>query len=77
MFDLENRKAVDSHSRPLLLRGFEVFLEGCQRRDAIDISSRACGVCNGVHASCSSLNIEMAFGVCPPPLRVEVRNRAR
>jgi hydrogenase large subunit len=74
VLDLENRKAVDAHSRAMLFRGYEVILEGRDPRDAIDISSRACGVCGGVHASCSSLCIEMAFGVCPPPLGVEVRN---
>ena len=74
VLDLENRRAVDAHSRAMLFRGYEVILEGRDPRDAIDISSRACGVCGGVHASCSALNIEMAFGVCPPPLGVEVRN---
>ncbi len=48
VLDLENRKAVDAHSR-------------------------ACGVCGGI-ANYASVNIEMAFGVCPPPLGAEVRN---
>jgi hydrogenase large subunit len=74
VLDLENRRAVDAHARAMLFRGYEVILEGRDPRDAIDISSRACGVCGGVHASCSALNIEMAFGVCPPPLGIEVRN---
>src|SRR5579885_3623567 len=74
VLDLENRRAVDAHSRAMLFRGYEVILEGRDPRDAIDISSRSCGVCGGVHASCSALNIEMAFGICPPPLGVEVRN---
>ena len=74
VLDLENRRAVDAHSRAMLFRGYEVILEGRDPRDAIDISSRACGVCGGVHATVSSLCIEMAFGVCPPPLGVEVRN---
>jgi hydrogenase large subunit len=74
VLDLENRRAVDAHSRAMLFRGYEVILEGRDPRDAIDISSRACGVCGGVHASCSSLGIEMAFGACSPPLGVEVRN---
>ncbi|MDQ3574781.1 MAG: nickel-dependent hydrogenase large subunit [Actinomycetota bacterium] len=74
VLDLENRRAVDAHARAMLFRGYEVILEGRDPRDAIDISSRACGVCGGTHASCSALNIEQAFGVCPPPLGVEVRN---
>ncbi|MDQ4134432.1 MAG: nickel-dependent hydrogenase large subunit [Actinomycetota bacterium] len=74
VLDLENRKAVDAHSRAMLFRGYEVILQGRDPRDAIDISSRACGVCGGVHATVSALAIEQAFGICPPPLGVEVRN---
>ncbi|HTJ75491.1 MAG TPA: nickel-dependent hydrogenase large subunit [Acidimicrobiales bacterium] len=74
VLDLENRRAVDAHSRAMLFRGYEIILEGRDPRDAIDISSRACGVCGGVHATVSALGIEMAFGICPPPLGVEVRN---
>src|SRR5215217_1837021 len=70
VLDLENRRAVDAHSRAMLFRGYEVILEGRDPRDAIDISSRACGVCGGVHAT-GALCIEQAFGVCPPPLGVE------
>ena len=33
-------------------------------------------MCGGVHATCSALTIEMAFGVCPPPLAVVIRNMA-
>jgi hydrogenase large subunit len=74
VLDLENRRAVEAHSRAMLFRGYEVILQGRDPRDAIDISSRACGVCGGVHATVSSLGIEQAFGICPPPLGVEVRN---
>ncbi len=74
VLDLENRRAVECHSRAMLYRGYEVILQGRDPRDAIDISSRACGVCGGVHASVSSLGLEMLFGVLSPPLGVEVRN---
>ncbi|HVE45513.1 MAG TPA: nickel-dependent hydrogenase large subunit [Acidimicrobiales bacterium] len=74
VLDLENRKAVEAHARAMLFRGYEIILQGRDPRDAIDISSRACGVCGGVHATVSALTIEQAFGICPPPLGVEVRN---
>ncbi|MEO7556583.1 MAG: nickel-dependent hydrogenase large subunit [Acidimicrobiales bacterium] len=74
VLDLENRRAVEAHSQAMLFRGYEIILQGRDPRDAIDISSRACGVCGGVHATCAALAIEMAFGICPPPLGVEVRN---
>jgi hydrogenase large subunit len=74
VLDLDQRKAVEAHSQAMLFRGYEIILQGRDPRDAIDISSRACGVCGGVHATCSALGIEMAFGICPPPLGIEVRN---
>ena len=74
VLDLETRTAVEAHSMAMLFRGYEIILKGRDPRDAIDISSRACGVCGGVHASVSSLAIEMAFGIKPPPLGVCVRN---
>ena len=49
VLDLENRKAVDAHSRAMLFRGYEVILEGRDPRDAIDISSRACGAVSYTH----------------------------
>lgn len=74
VLDLEQRQAVEAHAQAMLFRGYEVILKGRDPRDAIDISSRACGVCGGVHSTVSSLAIEQAFGICPPPLGVEVRN---
>ena len=74
VLDLETRTAVEAHSQAMLFRGYEIILQGRDPRDAIDISSRACGVCGGVHSTVSSLAIEMAFGITPPPLGTCVRN---
>ncbi|MDQ3979460.1 MAG: nickel-dependent hydrogenase large subunit [Actinomycetota bacterium] len=74
VLDLENRRVVEAHARAMLFRGYEVILQGRDPRDAIDISSRACGVCGGTHATVSALALEQAFGICPPRLGVEVRN---
>lgn len=74
--DLQNRKVLEAASMATLFRGYEVILKGRDPRDAIFISSRACGVCGGVHATCSSLAIEMAFGIKPPPLGIVIRNLA-
>ncbi len=74
VLDLENRKAVEAHSIAMLFRGYEIILQGRDPRDAIDISSRACGVCGGVHATVSSQAIESAFGIQPPPLGTLCRN---
>ncbi|MFQ5651240.1 MAG: nickel-dependent hydrogenase large subunit [bacterium] len=72
--DLKNRKVLSTNSMATLFRGYEVILKGRDPRDAAYISSRACGVCGGVHATVSALALEMAVGVTPPPLGVLLRN---
>lgn len=72
--DLEKREVLSANSMATLFRGYEVVLQGRDPRDAIFVSSRACGVCGGVHATVSALAIEMAFGIKPPPLGIIVRN---
>ena len=72
--DLEQRKVLEANSVASLFRGYEVILKGRDPRDAMFISSRVCGVCGGVHSVASSLAIEMAFGIAPPPLGLALRN---
>lgn len=72
--DLDNRSYLDARSQATLFRGYEVILMGRDPRDAIFVSSRACGVCGGVHSHCSAYAIEMAMGLRPPPLGTVVRN---
>jgi hydrogenase large subunit len=74
--DLENGVITDAHSEAVMFRGYEVILRGRNPLEAIDISSRACGVCGGVHSVCSAMALEMAFGVAPPPLAIIARNVA-
>ncbi|GAC1556161.1 MAG: nickel-dependent hydrogenase large subunit [Herpetosiphon sp.] len=72
--DLKERRVLETNSMATLFRGYEVILKGRDPRDAAFISSRACGVCGGVHSSCSALAMEMAFPVSPPPLGIALRN---
>lgn len=72
--NLKERKVVDTASMATLFRGYEVILRGRDPRDAAFISSRACGVCGGVHATASALSVEMALGIKPPPLGIVIRN---
>ena len=72
--DLDGRRYLDARSQAPLFRGYEVILMGRDPRDAIFISSRACGVCGGVHSHASAYAIEMAMGLAPPPLGTVVRN---
>ncbi len=72
--DLEKRCVLDTNSVATLFRGYEVILRGRDPRDASFISSRACGVCGGVHATASALSLEMALGIKPPPMGIVLRN---
>ncbi len=72
--DLKDKKVLSTNSMATLFRGYEVILKGRDPRDAAYISSRACGVCGGVHATTSALAIEMALGIKPPPLGIVMRN---
>ena len=72
--DLEKRRVIDASSMATLFRGYEIILRGRDPRDAAFISSRACGVCGGVHSTASALSLEMAFGIKPPPMGIVVRN---
>src|ERR671914_2201333 len=72
--DLDNREVLETASMATLFRGYEIILQGRDPRDAIFISSRACGVCGGVHANTAALGIEMAFGIHPPPMGLVARN---
>ncbi len=74
--DLDERKVLEARSMATLFRGYEIIAMGRDPRDAIYITSRACGVCGGVHSVCSAMAIEMAFGICPPPLGIVIRNIA-
>jgi hydrogenase large subunit len=72
--DLDKAAYLDAHAQATLFRGYEVILMGRDPRDAIFVSSRACGVCGGVHAHAGAYAIEAAMGICPPPLGTVVRN---
>jgi hydrogenase large subunit len=72
--DLRERRVLEANSMATLFRGYEVILKGRDPRDAAYISSRACGVCGGVHASTAALCLEMAFPVAPPPFGITIRN---
>ncbi len=72
--DLKERKILMTNSMATFFRGYEVIMKGRDPRDAIFISSRACGVCGGVHSVTAAMAIEMAFGISPPPMGIVVRN---
>ena len=70
---IKERKVLEARAVATLFRGYEVIMIGRDPRDAIYITSRACGVCGGVHSTCSALAIEMAIGCQPPPQTPQAR----
>src|SRR3954451_1106152 len=64
----------DAAAMATTYRGYEVLLRERDVRDAIFISSRACGVCGGAHAMCSALALEMMFEIRPPQFGITIRN---
>ena len=58
--DLEKREVLSTNSMATIFRGYEIILQGRDPRDAIFISSRACGVCSGVHATVAAEEIGRA-----------------
>src|SRR5215217_1185227 len=72
--DLDNGRYLNAHSQATLFRGYEVIAMGRDPRDAVFITSRACGVCGGVHSHASVYAIEMAMGLKPPPMGTVIRN---
>ena len=75
--DLPNRRVVDARASAAAFRGYEVLLRGRDPREAMEISSRVCGVCGGVHSTTSSMALDMALPVVPPPLGIIARNIAQ
>src|SRR6266508_1606549 len=68
--DLQERRVLDARTEASLFRGYELILKQRDPLDAIHISSRACGVCRGVHAIPASQAFEMAYDVRQPQLAV-------
>lgn len=75
--DLANRVVHDARASAAAFRGYEMVLRNRDPREAMDISSRVCGVCGGVHSTTSSMALDMAFPVVPPPLGIIARNIAQ
>src|ERR687886_1063464 len=72
--DLDEGRYLDPRSQAPLFRGYEVIAIGRDPRDAVFITSRARGVCGGVHAHASVYATEMAIGLPPPPMGTVIRN---
>jgi hydrogenase large subunit len=66
--DFTQKRVVECHSTSSIFRGYSVFMQGKDPRDAHFITSRICGICGDNHATCSVYAQNMAYGVRPPAL---------
>src|SRR4051794_12880240 len=66
--DFANREVVECKSTSSIFRGYSIFMQGKDPRDAHFITSRICGICGDNHATCACYTQNMAFGVRPPDL---------
>ncbi len=66
--DFKARKVVECYSTSSIFRGYSLFMQGKDPRDAHFITSRICGICGDNHATCSVYAQNMAYGVKTPAL---------
>ncbi len=64
--DFGNRKVLECKSTSNIFRGFSLFMQGKDPKDAHFITSRICGICGDNHATCAVYAQNMAFGIKPP-----------
>jgi hydrogenase large subunit len=66
--DFDSKKVIECYSTSSIFRGYSIFMQNKDPRDAHFITSRICGICGDNHATCSVYAQNMAYGVKPPPL---------
>src|SRR3954467_14865474 len=66
--DFENREVAECYSTSSIFRGYSIFMQGKDPRDAHFITSRICGICGDNHATCATYAQNMAFGIRPPDM---------
>src|SRR5205809_167948 len=66
--DFKNRRVAEAYSSSHIFRGYSLFMQGKDPRDAHFITSRICGICGDNHATCSVYTQNTAYGVKPPAL---------
>jgi Ni,Fe-hydrogenase I large subunit len=72
--EVENGVVKDAWSAGTMARGWEVLLQDRDPLDAPYVTSRVCGVCEGVHAIASAQALDDAFGTEIPEAGRIMRN---
>jgi hydrogenase large subunit len=66
--DFEKKQVAECYSTSSVFRGYSVFMQNKDPRDAHFITSRICGICGDNHATCSVYAQNMAYGIKTPRL---------
>ncbi|MGH9534603.1 MAG: nickel-dependent hydrogenase large subunit [Terriglobales bacterium] len=66
--DFDNKQVAECYSTSSIFRGYSIFMQGKDPRDAPFITSRICGICGDNHATCACYAQQMAFGIKPPAM---------
>ncbi|MBV8809110.1 MAG: nickel-dependent hydrogenase large subunit [Acidobacteriaceae bacterium] len=66
--DFDNRQVAECYSTSSIFRGYSIFMQGKDPRDAPFITSRICGICGDNHATCAIYAANMACGMKTPEL---------
>ena len=72
--EVENGIVKDAWSSGTMARGWEILLQDHDPRDAPYVTSRVCGVCEGVHSIASAHALDHAFGIEVPEAGRIMRN---
>jgi len=64
--DFSNREVAECYSTSSIFRGYSIFMQNKDPRDAHFITSRICGICGDNHATCSVYTQNMAFNTKTP-----------
>ncbi|HET7623689.1 MAG TPA: nickel-dependent hydrogenase large subunit [Verrucomicrobiae bacterium] len=66
--DFAKKQIAECYSTSSIFRGYSIFMQNKDPRDAHFITSRICGICGDNHATCSVYAQNMAYGIKNPPL---------
>ncbi len=66
--DFDKKEVAECYSTSSIFRGYSIFMQNKDPRDAHFITSRICGICGDNHATCSIYAQNMAYGIKNPRL---------
>ncbi|HWH71327.1 MAG TPA: nickel-dependent hydrogenase large subunit, partial [Candidatus Sulfotelmatobacter sp.] len=66
--DFDKKEVAECYSTSSIFRGYSIFMQNKDPRDAHFITSRICGICGDNHATCSVYAQNMAYGIKTPPM---------